>query len=290
MPVMPNLESPLILMKTKLLLPLGILACSLISGLSTAQSQTIMSWNSGNISGDTDVVAPTSGQTLVEAYYLNGNGISWTPNPSNPTPTLNGVTFTLSTRSGTTYTTDNGGITITSQGGGNNWYQAYAMPPYTSFTSLSANYQQILAGGLYANNNPQTGSTPPAAGEFTLNNLVVGHSYTLEVFFNQMSQSGPQDETITALSDGSSWSATLGGLEANSGTTGYLGSWITAEFTEATSTSETFYYSADYDSLLNAVELIDTTAVPEPSTVALFSVAVGLVGWVAVRRRRLAVA
>jgi PEP-CTERM motif len=262
----------------KLSLSLGILAVSLIVGSSAAKSQTvtIFDWNAGNITGDSDVIKPVGNQIVVDAYSFSYSGAgSYAPNPSITSPVVNGVTFTMIATLGVhVYTTANGNVALTEEGalnqfGGNS---SSSTAGGTPFTSLSPDYQNVLTGSPYSNNGGHDGA-------LALNNLVVGASYELVLWASQPTN-GTRAETITALSDGSSWSASEGG-------SGTLGSWFTATFT-ATQATEDFTYVSSYDSTITALELIETpVAAPEPSTVALLSMAAGLVGWVAVRRRGL---
>jgi len=111
----------------------------------------------------------------------------------------------------------------------------------------------------------------------TLSNLNVGDTYQAEIWVASTNITG--DEYIT-----------FGGVATPFHVTSITsGEYVTATFM-ATSDTQTLSIdaTAPAQSILNAFDLIDTTAVPEPSTVALLSVACGLMGFVAVRRFRLA--
>jgi hypothetical protein len=88
-------------------------------------------------------------------------------------------------------------------------------------------------------------------------------------------------ETLRLVSKG------LDGGSASATPCGRTGTIFTATFTADNTGTQEFTYVGSSPNVLipiNGFELLE--AVPEPSTVALFSVAVGLIGLVAVRRFR----
>ena len=129
----------------------SVFAVALLVFATGARAATITWVIASNISADTDIA--TSG-TLKYAY-------TW-----GAAATVNGVAFTQTT-SGTAAGTD---VTLGSFGTRNGTTFGSAGSPYNS---LSSSYQGIIQGGAY-------GGT--AAGTVTLNNLVSGHNYTVQIW------------------------------------------------------------------------------------------------------------
>ncbi len=150
-----------------LLQEVGRLVCVALLPVLAASSTLAASiaWNPPvTVTGDTDVA--TSGSLL----YAGGF--------SGTTATVNSVPFAGSI---------SGNITVSGSAGtvGNAFAGGTSLP----WAGLSANYQTLLAGGTYANNN-----TPLTV---TLNNLAVGSNYLVQVWVND-SRSG----TVASRTEG----------------------------------------------------------------------------------------
>jgi len=254
-------------MKTKLPVFAGVLA---LCGMLTAGHAASVTWNSGIIgsSGNDGDVITAVGGTVIDAYYFGS--------PSG-TLSLNGVSFTnvnwqdwFQGNVAMPFPNSNGSLLVSEY---NNYHVGQTAIP--AWGSLSANYQALL-GGAAMGSASYNGSTA-APLTLTLSNLNVGDTYQAEIWVASTNITG--DEYIT-----------FGGVATPFHVTSITsGEYVTATFM-ATSDTQTLSIdaTAPAQSILNAFDLIDTTAVPEPSTVALLSVACGLMGFVAVRRFRLA--
>jgi hypothetical protein len=269
-------------MKNKIPLFVGALVLALT--MSVVRAVPIVTFTSGQVTGDGDIITPgpTTG-TLVAANRLAYDG--WLGNVA----FTNGVTFVVNQIGASTvpsnvngqqtYTTVDGSATAVFRGSQDNLNGSSPIPQ-SYYTNLSAGYQALIFGGVYGNNE----ATDTANNStLTLNNLVVSDSYTVRFWLSDSTANGAvTSETVSLSSDPTQF------ILASEGGGGTLGDWVQASFV-ADSTSEGFTFSSSYDSMINGYELLDTTsAVPEPSTVALLSAACGLVGLVAVRRFRLA--
>ena len=175
------------------------------------------------ISGDDDVL--TNG-TPVYAYDLSGTNA-----------TVNGITFT----GGASTTALGNNISLSGLYGNYSGYGA-------GITSLSAGYSTVLTGGDYANGaNPVT---------ITLNNLVAGHSYAVQLWVDD-SRSFGLGRTLNAASVAAGGnSATL--MYNITGATGGLGQYTVGTF-KAAATTQTFTVVGNSSTQINAIQLLDTS-------------------------------
>jgi len=175
------------------------------------------------ISGDSDV--STNG-ALVYAYDLSGI-----------TATVNEVIFTGATSTATL----GSDVVLSGFNGGN--YNGYG----SGVTNLSPNYINLLTGGDYAN-----GAT---VATVTLNNLMVGHSYAVQIWVN--------DSRSFGFGIGRTMTATTIATNANSVTLSYdiagLGQFAIGTFT-ATATTQPFTLFGNASTQLNAIQLRDVSA------------------------------
>ena len=96
--------------------------------------------------------------------------------------------------------------------------------PATPWSKLSSNYQSVLQGGAYANNN-----TPLTV---TLNNLSAGHTYQVQLWVNDSRSSGQDRNEIVTDSEGNSVPLQYN----NTGTNGGVGQYTIGTFTAAATT------------------------------------------------------
>jgi hypothetical protein len=262
-------------MKTKLPVFAGVLA---LCGMLTAGHAATVSWTASVISGDNDVIVPSGSQSLVNAVSFVANN----RNVSDPDVTVHGVLFT-----GESVAIDGSNVSSSLSPSFTNAGLTYAftgvnatnsfMPDVSNsaFNALSSSYQTLLSSGVYGMDNSSSSLS------LTISGLNVGTAYTI-VFFTNQGANGSQPATFT--SGGESINANIGSGDG-AATSGILGNNFTATFT-ADATSQEFDFSAVFHPAIDGIEVL--SAVPEPSTVALLSMACGLIGVVAVRRFRLA--
>jgi hypothetical protein len=246
------------------------LAASLCLFASCMASKAVsdISYTINPISGDSDVLVPVAGGTVLDAYYFGGSG----------TTVVNGVTFTgISPANGTV-----GTLTFSNMGG----YAGSVGEGGGPFAALSANYQTLLGTTTYVG----TGSSPLVV---TVNDLTVGQVYNVQIFEEYARGLYGEHENVT------SGGVTSGNVQENltyysapdgdtTNASNGTGEYLTATFT-ATSTTQEFdintYYSNDTQNYAQ-LTAIDVEAVPEPSTAALLSAALGLGAFVGLRRFR----
>jgi hypothetical protein len=262
-------------MKSKLSLFAGMIA---LCGTFNPASAATINWSNSALTGaDADVLNTGGGYQLIGALSLVAND-----NNGTPAPTVNGVVF------------QKANITV----GGDPIAPETSTPSYSVTTATSANlsvaFTNVSASNdMLVSSNPIAGSSSSASAGYktligsafynyvsgpvgiTISGLTVGETYKV-VFFDQ-NPYGNQTFIWTADSQSSATGSVAGQITA--------GDQFVATFT-ATDTSETFSCQSgvNYYGALNAVEILE--AVPEPSSVALLSVATGLIGLMAVRRFR----
>lgn len=190
-----------------------------------------IAWSTpSNVTGDADVFA-----TGAVAYAYD-----W----SNTTPTVNGVSFT-----GTTVFSGAVGANLTLAG-----FTANTTNSFTSatapFSSLSANYQNVLKGGSLASGG--------AAATVTLNNLTAGRDYVAQ-FWVSDPRSGSTTTRVETLAG-----ATTQVIDFNTANAGGApGQYALGGF-RATGTSQSFTVSstgASSSTQMNALQLRDVTGI-----------------------------
>ncbi len=152
------------------------LALAMGLGLSAVSGRAAtINWGTPvTISGDSDV---TNAGTGIGAYFEGGAGAN---------QTINGVTFT---NMGGTTTWGN----LTFSGSGTFAYNTNGMGNNVgTFASLSAAYSNALSGGIWIPGN--------AAVTVTLNNLTVGHQYTVQYWANDSRYPGVQTNRYSTIS------------------------------------------------------------------------------------------
>lgn len=183
---------------------------------------------STTISADTDVI--TNG-TLLYAYDWGNNAV-----------TVNGVSF-LGTSS-TSGAVPNIGLAV-STGGINNNSTAFGSTAAAPYANLSLSYQGLLKGGDYAGSGNATVTV-------TLNNLIAGHTYAVQVWVND-DRSG--DDTRTeALSGSNSVTLAYNYIQAGGG----VGQYAVGVFTAANA-SQSFTMLGAASTQLNALQMRDVT-------------------------------
>jgi hypothetical protein len=253
-------------MKNNILLA-GILA--LFLGAGTSHAAPITWGTSGTMSGDSDVVVPTVG-TLIFADGFTPSAASYVSQAY----TINGVAFTAynGNSNGTTY----GGDVTFAGLQGNYGIAYYNNLANANWGSSTDGYKNIFSGTSY--------SPSGSAASVTISGLTAGYTYQIELWANNTYTYDTADGgTQTFYTDGNI------GTESplvSQGSSTSLGEWITGTFVADGSTEVIDFAGTSGFGSLAGMTLYET-AVPEPSTVALLSMAAGLAGLVAVRRFRL---
>jgi hypothetical protein len=230
-----------------------------VPAASTARAQAVVSWGASTaISVDANVV---TGGTLVASGKLGGAGVA--------AVTLNGVVFdAFAFPSGSSNTATLGQVTFVVNTGALN--AATSLGSGTApFASLSADYRTLLS----------TGGTITSGGALTLTlgGLTAGHDYVFQ-WWSNLSTGG---FSSSVASDGLGHALTLnGGL----GPDGYVGRFGLGSFTAAGAFQDFIFTGNDSLPLINAFQLRDVTAIPEPAALAMLAGALAL-GAVIARRK-----
>lgn len=238
-------------MKTTLPLIIAVVGTLIISG--SSQAQTIVWGSAHNMVSDSDVVANVG--TLFDAGTVHGSNL-----------TVNGVNFN--------------GLTTTSLPP--DPYQAFLSTDGKISIAMDNSYGAIGAGNFSGGSTSYGQLVDTTAYSFylndkvTLSGLTVGDTYQVQVWSYYAGTTANDTTTLTGTTP-----VALSPL---------TGQYAIGTFT-ASSTTETFegVFSATGNDFINAIAVFDTTATPEPSTIALFAVAVmGLILQLGRKRRVLA--
>ena len=207
-----------------------LLASAALAGVAAAlaplpaAAATIVWGPATTISGDTDVAV--NGASIYA--YSGGNAGA----------TVNGVTFAAG-NSGAAWGAN---VTLTTFG---STYSAFGGGAVAPWSGLSSAYQTVLQGGAYGG---------ASAGTVQLNNLIVGHSYAVQIWVND-SRSG-----ITGRSETTGGTGNAVTLTYNSNTQGSLGQYSIGNFVaDATTQTFTLTPSASGSVQLNAISVLDSS-------------------------------
>lgn len=244
--------------------------CSLFFG--SACASTVI-WNSGVISGETDVV--TDGQSVC-AYSFGSQEVP-TPSGQRPgSPVVLGITFEAFYVVNSTNSASRGNLTLSI-----NSYRNFTkfvnnrdtMLPHGSF-GLTGEYEKLIGGAISMREG--TAGNPDVIDQFdiTFANLEPGHTYLAQFWTNDSTVTDQPQRNMTVIFGNGSNPAdtTLFNASANPGSAvqdggARPGTWITARFVAGESGSMTLTASGWYHCTLNAVQLRDLgpTPIPEPS-------------------------
>ena len=234
-----------------------ILAATTPSAWAWAEGSVITWGSPTNISGDTNV--STDG-TLVGAFNMNG-----------PDVTVNGVTFASFTFPFMATTATNGAFTFTESPG--HMLAASGLGSTSApFSNLSSSYQTLLSTAVTTDDNNTL--------TLTISGLTVGHQYEFEFFLNGSNSAGTDNFRTTASAPN------LVSLDDNTtNAIGGTGQYVIGTF-NCGSVNEIITFTGTDSTqapTINAFELRDITAVPEPTTFALLGLGTAIV---ALRRRK----
>jgi len=256
--------------KSPSLLQLSLLLAALLcTAFAASSSAATITWQSGNITTDTNVF---NTGTTVAAWNFGAT--------NNSTTTVNGVTFTGWSPTGNAGSVTNGN-TVLSQvlvGGGaasNTWTSFNSSGAAAPFNALSASYQNLLGTATY-----DAGLANNSTLRLTFNSLTIGQAYTFQFWMNdsRAGSSSIYPQTLNGL--GGTGGPTLRGKTSGSAL-GTLGQFATGNFT-ADANSQTFFWTNADFAYVNAVQLV--SVVPEPATWALLAFSLTTV--MVLRRRR----
>lgn len=247
--------------------------------LASANAATVITWDKGRITDDTDV--STFG-SLLKAYSL----------ASSTETTVNGTTFTGITGSSTSGSSGDGYLSWQRVSGGANFAPGNALgylgreldgssKPTGNLThaeGLSTNYEDLLIMGLSASGANAGNST---LIEFTFNNLTVGNTYLIQ-FWTNNSRENLASATDLVFANAGNSSNSISASRNQDKAYGSTGHWVTGTFT-AEDTSMKINVTGNQWMNVNAVQIRELAPIPEPTTATLAIVAsMGLIA----RRRR----
>lgn len=238
----------------------------------------LVTWGAAqNISGDSDV--NTNGN-LVYAYNLGASGVTDT--------TVNGVQF-----SAWAFPPSSPPISVTTIGSVSFIESFGILESYNTlgtttgnFSGLSSAYQAMLSTAGTSSN--------AATVSLTMGGLTTGKSYEIQWWLNNSALLINVD-TVAAFQQTTATATNSVLLNANVGTVvGNLGQYVIGSFTATDSSAVIEYngtgtYIFDNRPMINAFQLRDVTAVPEPSTYVLAVIAGGTLVFHARRRSKRAV-
>jgi len=204
-----------------------------VTGVPSVLSAASITWTTGSlITGDSEV-------------STNG-GLLYAYDDSNISASVNGVPFAA----GNSPSSLGGNVTIS----GYFWYNttAFGSMTGTPWDNLSANYQSVLRGGVYASSN--------VTMTVTLNNLTVGHPYQLQIWVcdNRIGASN-RTETVTS-SGGNTVTLDYNNTSANGGVGQYAIGTFTADATTQAFTLTGAQPAAGNSAQLNAIQVRDQSA------------------------------
>ena len=214
----------------------------------TSSHASVITWGTAqNITGDSDVL----NNGTFDRAYIFGN-IPWT---------VNGVTFGSFTGNASGDT-----MSFPNQDPG---FGAGA--PESPYGSLSTEYQNLLYYGAWA--------FPSATASFTLNSLIAGYEYQVQIFANDSRVEGfGRSMALTGSSTVLDYNTT----EAVGG----VGQFAIGTFTADSISQELFFSSPTETPQLNGLSL-RVTAVPEPTSLSMIAFgAIAIAGHALLRRRR----
>lgn len=248
---------------SRLGVPATLVALGLAVALPASAQVTINFGAAQTLSGDTDV--SNAGASVIADAFANG---------VSTTTTVSGVTFTNDVQ---TAGNASNGVTLAITGL-DQAYNGFAVG-YTPFGSLSAAYQDALRGAIFNND------ASPAT--FTLTGLTSGNQYMAQFFVADPRGSTPRHDTLSG--------GTILAFNVNNGTVagdathgqGGMGQFANASFiADATGTATFTATGSDGATQVNAFQLRDLGAAPEPSQLALFGLGVLGLGALALKARR----
>ena len=220
-----------------------ILAATTPSAWAWAEGSVITWGSPTNISGDSDV--STTG-TLVGAFNMNG-----------PDVTVNGVTFASFTFPFMATTATNGAFTFTESPG--HMLAASGLGSTSApFSNLSSSYQTLLSTAVTTDDNNTL--------TLTISGLTVGNQYEFEFFLNGSNSAGTDNFRTTASAPNP--------VSLDDNTTnaiGGTGQYVIGTFNCGSANEIITFTGTDSTQAptINAFELRDIPAVPEPTTFAL---------------------
>lgn len=243
---------------TRLELLTAALGLAAILAPSNTHAQNVVFGAAQTITGDANLIAAanTAGAVDVDAILPNGNLNNGSLSPGSSL-TLDGVIFNAATFTSTS--TSDGVISLTANSGSFSQY-GNNNGGYPVSGSASASFAAVMsAGGVYGSG--------PGVITISASALTTGDTYALQIF--NFSNDGANEST--AFTSGSSSVTLFDNNGAGVNPASYLGQFTTGIFT-ATGANETIDFAnatGPYTPVVGAINLVNVTDVPEPSTYAL---------------------
>ena len=242
-----------------------------------ARGQAVITWGDGahniTFADESDV---TIAGTLVQAFNVGPSGIS--------SAVIHGVTFdafginteslsnTLTIENSTTFSLHETSTKLTAAA-------EFGADSGTFSGGASADYRSLLSSAGYAS------AEAVARFELSIIGLTTGHTYQFQWWLNDAS--GAEPFSTKASSDIEFVSGVTLSSNTESGSVGGLGQFAIGNFTVSGSTSQVIYFQGlgGVAPHINAFQLRDVTAVPEPATYAGIA-GLGALSLAVFRRRR----